>query len=205
MPTAPGKRAGMSGGSVPLEGEAEIIAQSTGFDILTLTHSTNADSRFLVCRTNLPRGSTRLDTEVFAISSNGTILQSRVPTADFSSVSTSPSPASSVSGTFYTFGGYSSPAGVVLPTPAAGLFFNFFCNRISTGAVRFTCNTTGIIYAGATTGADAAVYGTTAGEVNSNVQAYSDGTNWYLTATPNGSSVGGGSTVLAGGFFPTSS
>lgn len=72
----PGKGAGQSGQSVPLEGEAEITAKSSGVDILTLTAPSTHDADFIVCRKHIDRGASGTGTEVFAISSAGALTLS---------------------------------------------------------------------------------------------------------------------------------
>ena len=206
MPNVGTGAGSLLGGSVPLYEPSELRPASTGYNALTLTAPLAVpDAPFLVCRSLVAPGSTGAAQNIFGISSVGTLMTYRQQTAALSTATTAAAPGTTQSGTFFTHGGWSSGAAITLPTPANGLIYLFFENLPETSAAtRFTCGTTGVMYAGATTGADAAVFGSTAAGLNSLVICVSDGTNWYLAGIPNGTTASGASSAVASGWLQAS-
>ena len=125
MPT--GFRSGQAGNAVPLSGEAEIRAESSALDVLTVTgHSSMSTAvGFIVLRSNVEVGSTSNRADLFKIGSSGqlSLYQKHVVANTTVSGSTAPTLGASQSGQVHTYGGYSSGVRVLLPAPEPGLTY----------------------------------------------------------------------------------
>lgn len=154
-----GNKSGMPGGSVPLFGEAEIQAQTTGVNILTLTAPSTMDANYLVLRGNVAVGSTSTASDKFVVSSAGVITK-----GGFGNSTTSSGGAtigSSMSGTIYQLTGTTAAAAITLPTPHAGAYYGFVIDqKPTTGAYSFTCGTTGSFIVAGDSGCDGVAWST---------------------------------------------
>ena len=205
MPT--GAKSGQMGGSVPLQGESEIRQASTAADLLTITGASGVGGNLLVVRSWVIPGSTLPDADAIRVNASGQTRIAKVVTANIGGAgATAVTLGASQSGMFL-YGEWTSGANVTMPAPADGLIYNFFFTGGGASTVLgFRCATTGsFLVANDSGGADGVVFGSTLAMTNAAVTLWSNGSNWFVIGVPNGSSVGGGSTVIGSGWMQASS